>query len=269
MRKIGFIGAGNMAGALIKGFLRAGVCTAADVWVSDVAAPQVQRLRRQFKVASAPDNRALVAGSRTVVLAVKPQVMAAVLDDLRPAVTPRQLFVSIAAGFPLRRLAAGLGKQARVVRVMPNTPALIGQGMSVAVAGAKATAADLRTTLRLFRAVGQAVAVRSEGLIDAVTAVSGSGPAFVYLFAEHLIEGGVKAGLSPALSEQLTFQTILGAAGMLLQAGASPRALREMVTSPGGTTLAGLTALDHHHFRDAVLAAIDAAARRSRELAAS
>lgn len=269
MRKIGFIGAGNMAGALIKGFLRAEVCTANDVWVSDVSAEQVQRLRRQYKVSVAPDNRALVAGSRTVILAVKPQVMAAVLDDLRSAATARQLFVSIAAGFPLRRLTTGLGKQARVVRVMPNTPALIGQGMSVAVAGKQATAADLRTTLRLFRAVGQAVSVQSERLIDPVTAVSGSGPAFVYLFAEHLIAGGVKAGLTPALASQLTFQTILGAAGMMLEAGLSPRALREMVTSPGGTTLAGLTALDQHQFRDAVLAAIDAATRRSRELAAS
>lgn len=269
MRKIGFIGAGNMAGALIKGFLRAEVCAAQDVWVSDVSADQVQRLRRQYKVGVAPDNRALVAGSRTVILAVKPQVMAAVLDDLRAAVTSRQLFISIAAGFPLRRLTTGLGKQARVVRVMPNTPALIGQGMSVAVAGKQATAADLRTTLRLFRAVGQAVSVQSERLIDPVTAVSGSGPAFVYLFAEHLIAGGVKAGLSPALASQLVFQTILGAAGMMLEAGLSPRVLREMVTSPGGTTLAGLTALDQHHFRDAVLAAIDAATRRSRELAAS
>jgi pyrroline-5-carboxylate reductase len=269
MTKIGFIGAGNMAGALIKGLLRAEVCKPADICVSDVAATQVQKLRRQFKVIGAANNRTVLRNARTVVLSVKPQVMAAVLADLRPAATTRHLFVSIAAGIPLRRLETGLGKGMRVVRVMPNTPALIGQGMSVAVPGKHATAADLRHTLRLFQAVGRAEAVTRERLIDPVTAVSGSGPAFVYLFAEHLIAGGTKAGLSPALAARLTFQTILGAAGMMLETDLSPRALREMVSSPGGTTLAGLTALDAHHFRDAVLAAIQAATRRARELAAS
>ena len=269
MRKIGFIGAGNMAGALIKGLLRANVCAPADIMVSDVAVAQVQKLRRQYKVVGAADNHAVVRGARTIILSVKPQVMATVLADLRVVASTRHLFISIAAGIPLRRLEAGLGTGMRVVRVMPNTPALIGQGMSVAVAGRNATAADLKRTLRLFQAVGRAESVTSERLIDPVTAVSGSGPAFVYLFAEHLIAGGTKAGLSPDLAARLTFQTILGAAGMMLETDLSPRALREMVTSPGGTTLAGLTALDAHHFREAVLAAIDAATRRARELAAS
>ncbi len=269
MRKIGFIGAGNMAGALIKGLLQAGVCDAGDIAVSDVSAEQVARLRRKYKVAAASDNATLVRSSRIVFLSVKPQIMAEVLDDIRPAADARRLFISIAAGFPLARLSAGLGREARVVRVMPNTPALIGEGMSVAVAGKKATAADMKTTLRLFRAVGEAVAVKEERLIDPVTAVSGSGPAFVYLFAEHLIEGGVRAGLTPALAAELTFQTIRGAAGMLRQAGLSPRELREMVTSPGGTTLAGLTALHAHSFGGALEAAVDAATRRARELAAS
>lgn len=269
MKKIGFIGAGNMAGALIKGLLRAGVYTPADICVSDVSTQAVQRLRKLYKVSSAPDNLALVRSARTVVLSVKPQVMAAVLADLRPAVTSRHLFISIAAGIPLARLEKGLGKGSRVVRVMPNTPALIGQGMSVAVAGRDATSADMKHTLKLFRAVGLADAVQKERLIDAVTAVSGSGPAFVYLFAEHLIAGGTKAGLAPALAARLTFQTLLGAAGMMLETELTPRALREMVSSPGGTTLAGLSALDAHNFRDAVLAAIAAATRRARELAAS
>ena len=269
MKQIGFIGAGNMAGALIKGLLRAGVCKPADICVSDVASAQVQRLRRQYKVTSAPDNATLVRAARTVILSVKPQVMAEVLRGLHGVASTRQLFISIAAGCTLRRLESGLGKGMRVVRVMPNTPALIGRGMSVAVGGRHATAADMKHTLRLFQAVGRAEAVTAEKLIDAVTAVSGSGPAFVYAFAEHLIAGGSAAGLSPALAARLTFQTILGAAGMMLETDMSPRTLREMVTSPGGTTLAGLTALDAHHFRDAVLAAIDAAARRARELAAS
>jgi pyrroline-5-carboxylate reductase len=269
MKKIGFIGAGNMAGALVKGLMRAGSHKAADLWVSDAAEGQVRRLKRAYKIEGTRDNRALVRGSRTIVLAVKPQVMAQVLDEIRSEATPKKLFVSIAAGFPLQRLEQGLGGRARVVRVMPNTPCLVGKGMSVAVAGAHATPADLKHALRLFSACGDAVAITGEALLDAVTALSGSGPAFVYAFAESLIEGGIRGGLTPQLAARLCFQTIAGAAAMLQEAGMSPRELREMVTSPGGTTLAGLTALDQRQFRETVIAAIEAANRRAHELAAS
>jgi pyrroline-5-carboxylate reductase len=267
MKKIGFVGAGNMAGALVRGLLRAERCTPADVWVSDAADSQVRRLKRAHKIEGTRDNRALVRGSQTIVLAVKPQVMAQVLDEIRPEATPKKLFISIAAGFPLQRLEQGLGAGARVVRVMPNTPCLVGKGMSVAVAGTHATPADLKHTLKLFSACGEAVTIMGEALLDAVTALSGSGPAFVYAFAEALIDGGIRGGLSPQLGAKLCFQTIAGAAAMLLETGMSPRELREMVTSPGGTTLAGLTALDQHRFRDTVIAAIEAANRRAHELA--
>ena len=269
MKKIGFIGAGNMAGALVKGLLRAGGHTPADLWVSDAVDAQVRRLKRAYKVEGTRDNRAIVRGSRTVVLAVKPQVMAQVLDDIRPEVTPKKLFVSIAAGFPLQRLEQGLGGGARVVRVMPNTPCLVGKGMSVAVAGAHATPADLKQTLKLFSACGAAVSITGEALLDAVTALSGSGPAFVYFFAEAMIDGGIRGGLSPQLAAKLCFQTVVGAAAMLVESGMSPRELREMVTSPGGTTLAGLAALDQRQFRETVIAAVEAANRRAHELAAS
>jgi len=210
-----------------------------------------------------------VRRSQTIILAVKPQVMAAVLDEVRAEVNPRKLFISIAAGFPLRRLEAGLGGQARVVRVMPNTPVLVGRGISVAVAGSKATPADLKQALKLFKSVGEAVSITGEDLLDAVTALSGSGPAFVYGFAEALIEGGVRGGLPQPLAAQLAYATIGGAAAMLSESGLSPRELRDMVTSPGGTTLAGLGALDAHHFRDGLIAAVEAATRRARELAAA
>jgi pyrroline-5-carboxylate reductase len=269
MKKIGFIGAGNMAGALVKGILAGGRWSAADVWVSDAADTQVRRLRRAYKIEGTRDNRALVAASQTIVLAVKPQVMAQVLDEIRSEATPKKLFVSIAAGFPLRRLEQGLGAGARVVRVMPNTPCLVGKGISVAVAGSHATEADVKQTLKMFSSCGQAVSITGEALLDAVTALSGSGPAFVYAFAEALIDGGVRGGLSAQLATKLCFQTIAGAAAMLIESGMSPRDLRDMVTSPGGTTLAGLTALDQHHFRDAVIAAVEAANRRAHELAAS
>jgi pyrroline-5-carboxylate reductase len=269
MRKIGFIGAGNMAGALIRGLLRAERVTPADVWVSDPVDAQVRRMKRLHRIEGTRDNRALVRGSQTIILAVKPQAMAAVLEEIRAEATPKKLFVSIAAGFPLRRLETGLGGQARVVRVMPNTPALVGRGIAVAVAGSRATPADLKLTLKLFKAVGEAVSITGEDLLDAVTALSGSGPAFVYLFAESLIEGGVRGGLSQSLAQKLAYATVAGAAAMLAESGLSARELRDMVTSPGGTTLAGLAALEAHRFRDAVIVAIETATRRARELAVS
>ena len=269
MKKIGFVGAGNMATALIRGMLDAGQHGAADMWASDPVDAQLRRLKRAHKIEVTRDNRELVRRSHTVILAVKPQVMAALLDEVRPEVNPRKLFISIAAGFPLRRLEAGLGGQARVVRVMPNTPVLVGRGISVAVAGSKATPADLKQTLKLFKAVGEAVSITGEDLLDAVTAVSGSGSAFVYSFAEAVIEGGVRGGLPQPLAAQLAYATIGGAAAMLSESGLSPRELRDMVTSPGGTTLAGLGALDAHHFREALIAAVETATRRARELAAA
>ena len=269
MKKIGFVGAGNMASALIRGLLRAGQHDASDLWASDPVDAQLRRLKRAHKIEVTRDNRDLVRRSQTIILAVKPQVMAAVLDEVRAEVNPRKLFISIAAGFPLRRLEAGLGGQARVVRVMPNTPVLVGRGISVAVAGSKATPADLKHALKLFKSVGEVVSITGEDLLDAVTALSGSGPAFVYGFAEALIEGGVRGGLPQPLAAQLAYATIGGAAAMLSESGLSPRELRDMVTSPGGTTLAGLGALEAHHFRDGLIAAVEAATRRARELAAA
>jgi pyrroline-5-carboxylate reductase len=265
-RVIGFVGGGNMASALIRGLLAAGLYRADQVWASDVEARQRTSLRRRFGVGVTADNAALVHGSKVVVLAVKPQSIDAVLAGLRGAVTPAKIFLSIAAGVTTARLEAGLGTRARVLRVMPNTPALVGKGMSVLVRGRYATATDERLGLRLLRAVGAAVAVQEERLLDAVTGLSGSGPAYVYLFAEGLIAGGIDAGLPAPLASRLALQTITGAAAMLQETGESPDALRAMVTSPGGTTLAGLGELETRGFKDAVAAAVVTAARRSAEL---
>lgn len=265
-RIIGFVGGGNMASALIRGLLAAGLYRADQVWASDVEARQRTSLRRRFGVGVTADNAALVHGSKVVVLAVKPQIVDEVLAGLRDAVTPAKIFLSIAAGVTTARLEAGLGTRARVLRVMPNTPALVGKGMSVLVRGRYATATDERLGLRLLRAVGAAVAVQEERLLDAVTGLSGSGPAYVYLFAEGLIAGGIHAGLPAPLASRLALQTITGAAAMLQETGESPDALRAMVTSPGGTTLAGLGELETRGFKDAVAAAVVTAARRSEEL---
>jgi pyrroline-5-carboxylate reductase len=265
-RVVGFVGGGNMAAALIKGLLAAGLYRPEQLWASDVDTPKLAALRRRFKVGTTDDNAALVRGSKVIVIAVKPQIIDAVLEQMRPAVTPSKLFVSIAAGVTTARLRAGLGAPVRVLRVMPNTPALLGKGVSVLVRGAHATAADERLGLRLLGAVGQSVAVQDEHWLDAVTGLSGSGPAYVYLLAEGLIAGGVAAGLPAPLATQLTLQTLTGAAAMLQETGETPQTLRAMVTSPGGTTLAGLAELERRGFKAAIAAAVVTAARRSQEL---
>jgi len=263
---IGFIGGGNMAGALVKGLLAVGLYEPAQIICSDVDAKRTAALRRRHGIATTQANLDVVRGAKIVVLAVKPQIIDAVLDGVRPVVTARQLFVSIAAGVTTRRLEQRLGGAARVLRVMPNTPALLGKGMSVLVRGKHATAADERLGLRLLRAVGEAIVVPHEKLLDPVTGLSGSGPAYVYRFAEGLIAGGVAAGLSAEIATKLAFQTIAGAAAMLLESGESPETLRAQVTSPGGTTLAGLNELERLGFKQAVAAGVVAATKRSVEL---
>jgi pyrroline-5-carboxylate reductase len=264
--EIGFVGGGNMATALIKGLLAAGLYRPEQIMASDVDTPKLAGLRRRFKIGTTTDNAALVGDAKVLIIAVKPQIIDAVLAQMRPAVTPRKLFVSIAAGVTATRLEAGLGGQARVLRVMPNTPALLGKSMSVLVRGRYATPGDERLGLRLLRAVGAAVAVRDERWLDAVTGLSGSGPAYVYLFAEGLIAGGIAAGLPRPLATQLALQTLTGAAAMLQETGETPEALRAMVTSPGGTTLAGLGELHRCGFKAAIEAAVITATRRSEEL---
>jgi pyrroline-5-carboxylate reductase len=267
IRRVGFIGGGNMAGALIRGLIASGAYRPSEIWVAEKAAAQRRRVERAFRVRASADNTAVAAGSAIVVLAVKPQVMREVLAEIRSVVRPPTLFISIAAGVRLQQIERALGPRARVVRVMPNTPALVGRGMSVIAGGRRASTRDVARTLAIFRAVGDAIAVPRERFLDPVTGLSGSGPAFVYLFAEGLLEGGQAAGLSPKLAERLAYQTIEGAVAMMKQTGKSPAELRAMVTSPGGTTLAGLTHLQSAGFREAVSGAVVAATARSHELA--
>jgi pyrroline-5-carboxylate reductase len=266
MRKIGFVGAGNMAGALIKGLLSAKLYRPQEMLVSDAVPAQLKKIKKAYKVEGVSDNRTVVRESLTIVLAVKPQIIDQVLAEIQPEVTKNKLFISIAAGVPLRRLENGLGGNVRVVRVMPNTPALLGKGIAVVVRGNKAKPQDEKLTLAIFRGVGDALAVKDEALMDPVTGLSGSGPAYVYLFAESLITGGVQGGLNPKVATRLTYETIEGAVAMLKETGKSPKELRDMVTSPGGTTLAGLSRLAEGQFSDTVSAAVGAATQRSKEL---
>ncbi|MDZ7379405.1 MAG: pyrroline-5-carboxylate reductase [candidate division KSB1 bacterium] len=263
---VGFIGAGNMATALMRGLIHAGLAQPSALIAADVDKSKLASIKRQLKVATVSSNREVAALAQVLVLAVKPQDFDAVLHDLQGTIGPKHLVISIAAGVPTARIEQQLGTELRVLRAMPNTPALIGKGMTVLVRGRYATAADLELGLRIFSAVGDAVDVPDERMLDAVTGLSGSGPAYVYLFAEGLIAGGVAAGLTAALAARLTFQTLAGAAAMLQETGQPPEALRAQVTSPGGTTLAGLSELHRRGFKDALVAAVVAATRRSQEL---
>lgn len=262
---VGFVGGGNMAEAMVKGLVASGR-EASSMMVSEPDATRRRAMARRYRVATTTDNAEVVRASRTVVLAVKPQVLGAVLESLRPLVTGRELFVSIAAGVMLDRLEKGLGPAARVVRVMPNTPCLVGRGTSVICAGSRAKPADVRAVRAMFASVGDAHVIEDEKLMHLVTALSGSGPAYVYRFAEALIEAATGGGMDPSLARSLAYQTIAGAAAMMIETGQEPADLRRAVSSPGGTTLAGLGYLDEKGFVDAIRGAVAAAAKRSVEL---
>jgi pyrroline-5-carboxylate reductase len=255
-----------MATALIRGMLRAGTTTPAAVAASDPIEPARVSLAAETGVAVVESNLEVVPRSDVLVLAVKPQSMPQVLAQLRPAVTPEHLVVSIAAGISIATLANGLGPDRRIVRVMPNTPALIGAGASAFCLGPNARAADEALVLACLDSVGRSFRV-PEALLDAVTGLSGSGPAFVYLMIEALSDGGVRVGLPRDVATALAAQTLVGAARMVLETGAHPGVLKDQVTSPGGTTIAGLHALERGGLRAALIDAVEAATRRSAELA--
>ena len=249
-----------------KGLLSVKLYRPQDMLVSDAVLAQLKKMQKAYKVAGTSDNRTVVRECQTIVLAVKPQIIDQVLGEIQPEVNKNKLFISIAAGVPLRRLENGLGGNVRVVRVMPNTPALLGKGIAVVVRGSKAKPQDEKLALTMFRGVGEALAVKDEACMDPVTGLSGSGPAYVYLFAEALIHGGVQEGLDAKVATRLAYETIEGAVAMLKETGRSPKELRDMVTSPGGTTLAGLSRLAEGKFSETVSAAVRAATRRSKEL---
>ncbi|MCI0683403.1 MAG: pyrroline-5-carboxylate reductase [Gemmataceae bacterium] len=262
---IGFLGAGNMATALAKGWLQAGLAAAERLSASDPLPAARAAFGQETHGFTSGDNRAVVERSDLVVLAVKPQHMAAALADIKPAVQAKHLVVSIAAGITLAQLASGLGSDRRIIRVMPNTPCLVGASASAYAAGPAATDDDVRLVDRLLNSVGKAMAV-PEKLLDAVTGLSGSGPAYVAVLIEALSDGGVRMGLPRDVANLLATQTVFGSAKMLLDRGVSAAALKDMVASPGGTTIAGLHALERGGLRAALMDAVQAATVRSAEL---
>lgn len=266
-KRVAFLGAGNMGEALIKGLAQAGLVPAASITAADPRRDHLEQVAKRYGIRAVADNAALVGGADVIILAVKPQIMAAVLKEIAPVLDGSQLLISIAAGVSTRKLRDQLGRPARLIRVMPNTPALVLEGVT-AVARAEGLApGDLEAAQELFAAVGKVV-VLDESAMDAVTGLSGSGPAYVAMTIEALADGGVKMGLDRATAMTLAAQTVLGAARLILDTGVHPGQLKDMVSSPGGTTIAGVAALEEGGLRRALIQAVERATLRSRELGA-
>ncbi|MBI5773134.1 MAG: pyrroline-5-carboxylate reductase [Verrucomicrobia bacterium] len=265
---IGFLGAGKMATALARGLVRAGLAKPGQILASDVSAAARAAFAKEVGAKTTAANADVLKFATVLILAVKPDQVAELLREARPGFTNRHLLISIAAGVTLAKLESGLGADARVIRVMPNTPALVGASATAFATGKSATAGDAQLAQKLFSSVGIAFQVK-ESLLDAVTGLSGSGPAYVYVMIEALSDGGVAAGLPRDVATKLAAQTVLGGAKMVLETGQHPGALKDMVASPGGTTIEGLHELEKGKLRGTLINAVRAATEKSKKLGQS
>ena len=262
---IGFIGAGNMAEALIRGLVKGNHVPAASVLASGPRRERLDELHARFGIDTLTDNRAVAQRCNLVVLSVKPQIMDKVLREIGDQLKPGTLVVSIAAGVDTATIEEAVADGVRVVRAMPNTPALVGAGATAVSPGKYASEADMATARALFDAVGITVELE-EGHLDAVTGLSGSGPAYIFLILEALADAGVKVGLARRVAQRLAAQTVMGSAKMLLETDEHPGKLKDMVTSPGGTAIAGLHTLEEGGLRTTLINAVETATKRAREL---
>jgi pyrroline-5-carboxylate reductase len=263
--KIGIIGAGKIGSAIARGIIRAGLVTKDQVMAGDVAEPLRESIVKELGIKATPDNGKVCDFADIVILAVKPQIVDSVLKESARKLGKAKLLVSVAAGVPVSRLEANLAQGARVVRVMPNIPCVVGAGAAGYAGGEHVTAKDMETVGLVLNSFGVAMPIE-EKYLDAVTGLSGSGPAYVFLFIEALADGGVQAGLSRDVALKLAVQTVYGAARMALESSKHLAELKDEVTSPGGTTIAGLYALEQRGFRGTVMEAVASATRRSQEL---
>jgi pyrroline-5-carboxylate reductase len=262
---IGFLGAGKMATALAKGFVNAGLVTGKQIIASDVIQAASAAFAKEVGAKTTAFNPDVVKFADVLILAVKPHQVTEVLAEIHDQFSEKNLFISIAAGVPLAKIESALPEGSRVIRVMPNTPALVGASASAFATGKSATSEDSALVQKLLASVGVAYQVK-ENLLDAVTGLSGSGPAYVYQFIEALSDGGVASGLPRDVATKLAAQTVLGAAKMVLETGQHPGALKDMVTSPGGTTIEGLHELEKGKLRGTVMSAVRAATEKSKKL---
>jgi len=267
-RKFGFVGAGNMAEAVMKGLIDKGLAEPREILAGEIVPERREYVSKTLGVETTADNVEVVNSTDMVILGVKPQYISPVLAELRPHLSEEHLVVSIAAGIRIEFIESRLKPGVRVVRVMPNQPCLVGATAAGYALGSYATKEDSRRVQEMLDSVGIAFQL-PEHLLDAVTGLSGSGPAFVYLVIEALADGGVMAGLPREVSVKLAAQTVLGAAKTILETNKHPAAMKDIVASPAGTTIEGLRVLEEAGVRGAFISAVDAAAQRSRELGES
>ena len=263
--KIGVIGTGKIGEALIRGVLAANLTRSDQIFASDMDAGRLNALHTELGINTSTDNTGAVSSADVIILAVKPQIIATVLKSIKPEITEEHLVISVAAGVRIRQIEENLPAGAHLIRVMPNIACTVRQAISAICAGTEATESDIETARTIFGSVGRVVVV-PESMMDAVTGLGGSGPAFIFQVIEALADGGVHEGLPRDVALELAAQTVLGAAAMVLETGEHPGALKDMVTSPAGTTIQGIRALEAHGLRAAMMAAVIAATRRSREL---
>jgi len=267
-KRVGIIGGGNMGEVLASGIIAGNLVAAENITISDVAEERRDYLKKKYGITTTEKNDDVVKGTDIVILAIKPQNMGDVLSEITGFVDESKLVISIAAGIRIKFMEGSLGKGAHVIRVMPNTPALIGEGATAIAGGKNATDEELAIARQIFDSIGISVTVREE-LIDAVTGLSGSGPAYVFAIIEALSDAGVKMGLARDIALKLSAQTLLGAAKLCIVSDKTPAQLKDMVTSPGGTTIAGLKALEDGKLRSTLMTAVEVATRRSKELGSS
>ncbi|MDD3193585.1 MAG: pyrroline-5-carboxylate reductase [Oscillospiraceae bacterium] len=259
---IGFIGAGNMAGAIIGGILRAKICLPEQVWASAPSMKHLSALQEKYQIHVTTDNREAAAQADILVLAVKPYLIESVIEQIKGQIRPGAIVVSIAAGVTLAQMDEGFDAPVHLVRVMPNTPCMVGEGMSAIFPGRWITPEETEEIRAIFSALGRAE-VLEERLIDVVGAVSGSSPAYVYLFVEAMADAAVKGGMPRAQAYRFAAQAVLGSAKMVLETGLHPGVLKDMVCSPGGTTIEAIEVLEQKGMRGAVFAAMDACIEKS------
>lgn len=266
---IGIIGAGNMGEVLIRGLIHSGEVKKSDIIASDLSQDRLDSLSKTHGIRTTPSNVEVVEKSSIVIIAVKPQNIDDLLNELANSSHEEHLFISIAAGITTDKLAAKMHHKSGIIRVMPNAPASVLAGIAALCPGRNVSPSDLQRAVSIFECVGRAVVIKNEALMDVVTGLSGSGPAFVFLMIESLSDAGVQLGISRKESSMLAAQTVFGAAKMLLETGKHPSELKDIVATPGGTTFAGLKMLEKGNFRSTVMDAVEAATARSRELGLS
>jgi len=266
MQRLGFIGAGHMGEALLKGLLSSGTYKNDRILMSDVNTERLNLISSNYHVKTTIDNRSVLKTSDFIILALKPEVIGNVLTEIKGLLNQKKVIISIAAGIPTSFISKKLNKKIKIARVMPNTPALILMGASVLYFNKFLNKREKESVMKIFESVGTVDVVEDENLLDAVTGLSGSGPAYVAMFIDSLSDGGVKMGLPKHLALRLAAQTVFGTAKLVLDGGLHPAEFKDRVSSPAGTTIEGIHHLEVHGFRGTVISAVEAAALRSKDL---